>query len=388
MSFEVASKDMAKIKVAMTGPAGAGKTLSALKFAKGLTKNGRVGVVDSENGSASLYADQFPGWKYFVKKIEPPYTARKYLDALVEAEQAGMEALIIDSYTHVWAGEGGLLQQKEALDRRAGSNSFTNWAQITRVHEQLKGKILHSNMHIVATMRSKQEYILETNERGKQAPKKVGLKPIQREDMEYEFTLCFDIGMDHQYIVSKDRTNLFDGTVAMVDEKTGRAVADWLTQPMAEEMAPDMESPLAIEVPPFSEPVPAPIVNVAMGTGGYGAGGTGKVVVEEVIAPPQPPKVYAPPSTHEKPPVREIRNHADNTMRQMPMKDSANYVIKCGANWGMVGKKISDINESTLKAALNQAKGIVAQRGAAVDPNVWEFVKNATEFLTSVGVAI
>ena len=225
--FKRATKSMAKAKLAVTGPSGSGKTLSSLYLAKGL--GGVVGVIDSENNSASLYEDRFPSWEYFTLPINPPYTVQKYLKAMEIAISEGIEVLVIDSLTHVWAAEGGLLQQKEALDSR-GRNSYTNWGTITKLYEELKSKILHSPIDIICTLRSKQEYVLEENQKGKQAPKKVGLAPIMRDGMEYEFTTVFDIGMDHQFMVSKDRTGLFDGVVATITENTGKEIRDWLTK--------------------------------------------------------------------------------------------------------------------------------------------------------------
>lgn len=223
--FKKATKSLAKAKIALTGPSGSGKTLSSLYLAKGLGL--KVAVLDTENNSASLYEDRFPGWEYFVLPMNPPYTAQKYLAGIDAAIQQGFEVLIIDSLSHVWAAEGGLLQQKEALDSRGG-NSFTNWGAITKLYEQLKSKILFSPIHVIVTMRSKQEYILEQTDKGKQAPKKVGLAPIMRDGMEYEFTVVFDIGMDHQFMVSKDRTGLFDGVVATIDSETGTQIKEWL----------------------------------------------------------------------------------------------------------------------------------------------------------------
>lgn len=225
--FKRATKSMAKAKLAVTGPSGSGKTLSSLYLAKGL--GGVVGVIDSENNSASLYEDRFPSWQYLTLPINPPYTVQKYLKAIEIAISEGIEVLVIDSLTHVWAAEGGLLQQKEALDSRGG-NSYTNWATITKLYEELKSKLLHSPIDIICTLRSKQEYVLEENQKGKQVPKKVGLAPIMRDGMEYEFTTVFDIGMDHQFMVSKDRTGLFDGVVATITENTGKEIRDWLTK--------------------------------------------------------------------------------------------------------------------------------------------------------------
>lgn len=224
--FKKASKQLAKLKIAVTGPSGSGKTYSSLLLAKGL--GGRVAVIDTENNSACLYADKFGEWTYDTLPIEPPFTVSKYIEAIEAAIKEKYDILVIDSMSHVWAGEGGLLEQKQKLDSRPGSNSYTNWQSITKLHEQLKGRILQSDIHVIATMRSKQNYILETNDKGKQQPRKVGMAPIQRDDMEYEFSVVFDIGMDHQFVVSKDRTSLFDGVIEVMNEKTGEKLNGWL----------------------------------------------------------------------------------------------------------------------------------------------------------------
>lgn len=241
MAFQKASKRLAKAKILLTGPSGAGKTFSALRLARGL--GGRVAVIDTENNSASLYADQFPGWEYDVCSLTPPYTAQKYFQAIEDAERAVCyDILIIDSATHLWAGEGGLLDQKSAADSRGG-NSFTNWKTISELNERFKSRVLHSKLHIICTARSKQEYIMEANEKGKSAPRKVGLAPILRDGMEYEFTVVFDIGMDHQFIVSKDRTNLFDGHVALITETTGATIKSWLFNDVQAESIVKTEEP-------------------------------------------------------------------------------------------------------------------------------------------------
>lgn len=223
--FKKASRSQSFAKICITGPSGSGKTYSALLLAKGL--GGETGVIDSENNSASLYEDRFGDWEYFTLPINPPYTVQKYIKAINVAIDEGIKVLVIDSLSHVWAAEGGLLQQKEALDSRGG-NSYTNWSNITKMYEELKSKILHSPIHIICTLRSKQEYVLEENKKGKQAPRKVGLAPIMRDGMEYEFTTVFDLSMDHQFMVSKDRTDLFDGVVARIDENTGKEIDEWL----------------------------------------------------------------------------------------------------------------------------------------------------------------
>lgn len=221
--FKKAERKRVKLKIAITGPSGSGKTFSALELASGLGK--KIALVDTENDSASLYSDRFT---FDSLVIEPPYTIDKYRQAIQDAEKEGYEVLVIDSISHAWAGDGGLLSKKEAMDARGG-NSYTNWGGITKEHEAFKSKLLNAGLHLICTMRSKQDYVLETNDKGKQTPRKVGLAPIQRDGMEYEFTTVFDVAMDHNAQASKDRTGLFDGQITKVTQKTGEKLIDWLS---------------------------------------------------------------------------------------------------------------------------------------------------------------
>lgn len=253
-AFVKAERKQAKLKLAITGPAGGGKTYSSLLMATGMGK--KIAVIDTENGSASLYSDRF---EFDTLVIEPPYTIAKYLEGIRAAESAGYDVLVIDSLSHAWAGDGGLLQKKEALDARGG-NSYTNWASITKEQEQFKSALLNSDIHIIVTMRSKQDYVLETNEKGKQAPKKVGMAPIQRDGIEYEFTTVWDIAMDHNAHVSKDRTGLFDGQVAKLSKETGEAIMAWLRAGKAVES--EQATPAPVDKPAPMSPEPAKPIGV------------------------------------------------------------------------------------------------------------------------------
>lgn len=228
MAFKKAERTQAKLKIAMTGPSGSGKTYSALRLAKGL--GGKIALIDTENKSASLYSDRFD---FDVLEIEPPYTNEKYLAALQEAEKAKYDVLIIDSLSHQWAGEGGLLNKKEQMDARGG-NSFANWAKMTPEHEKFKSAIVHSDMHIIGTMRSKTEYAVGEKENGKGTTvKRMGMAPIQRDGMEYEFTVVFDVAINHEAEVSKDRTSLFVGKIFQVTEETGKILSKWVSEGIA-----------------------------------------------------------------------------------------------------------------------------------------------------------
>lgn len=223
MMFKKAERKQLKLKIGLSGPSGSGKTFSALRIASALGK--KIAVADTENGSAALYGDRF---NFDSAELIPPYTTKKYIDAIQFAEENDYDVLIIDSASHQWAGEGGILNQKEQMDSRGG-NSFTNWGKLTPEHTKFLSAILHANIHIIVTLRSKSDYIMVENDKGKQAPKKVGLAPIQREGMEYEFTVMLDLAMDHSAQASKDRTGLFDQLTFVPGEETGRMMMEWLS---------------------------------------------------------------------------------------------------------------------------------------------------------------
>ena len=137
----------------------------------------------------------------------------------------GYDVAIIDSLSHQWDGEGGILRRKEALDQRPGANSWANWAQFTPEHQAFIESIKQAPIHIIATMRAKQDYVLEQGDKGKTKPVKVGMAPIVREGTDYEFSIVFDVQMDHKAVVSKNRTGLFESEVL---DLASQSVADRL----------------------------------------------------------------------------------------------------------------------------------------------------------------
>jgi hypothetical protein len=222
-SFQKAQRIVKKARIGLCGAAGSGKTLSALKIASGLGQ--RIALVDTENNSSVLYADRID---FDVLNIEPPFEINKYITAIHQAEAAGYDVLILDSISQAWAGEGGMLDTQGKM-ADGGMNSFTAWRRLTPQHNAFIEAMIRSKLHLIATMRSKMDYVVETNEKGKSVPKKVGLAPVQREGMDYEFDIVFDLDLNHNAQSTKDRSSLFDGRlVSKPDEKVGRQVLEWL----------------------------------------------------------------------------------------------------------------------------------------------------------------
>ncbi|MEE4561600.1 AAA family ATPase [Paenibacillus polymyxa] len=231
MLIRKSKRTVTKARIGMTGPSGSGKTLTALLMAFGMTGDWeKIGLIDTENRSADLYAEttkagvQIP--EFLKIDLEPPYTTEKYIEAIKAFEDYGVEAIIVDSLSHAWAGEGGIIEQKDKLSKT--KNSFTAWGELTPKQNKMVETILQCSAHIFVTMRSKTEYVLEANEKGKQVPRKVGMAPVQRDGLEYEFTLVMDLSAHHIASVSKDRTGLFDGLEFIPGVETGQQLAEWL----------------------------------------------------------------------------------------------------------------------------------------------------------------
>jgi hypothetical protein len=221
-----AQKQKVKLKMAIQGPSGSGKTWGALSLARNLWPNAKICVIDTENGSSELYADHF---EFDTIPLGPPFHTDRYIACIEAVVKCGYDVCIIDQISHQWDGEGGILRRKEELDQRPGTNSYTNWAKFTPEHQRFKEAIVQAPIHIVATMRAKQDYILETNDRGKQTPRKVGMAAIQREGFDYEFTLLFDVQMDHKAAVNKDRTGLFNEQIIdLASSKVADSLRDWI----------------------------------------------------------------------------------------------------------------------------------------------------------------
>ena len=226
MKFAKALRKKAKLRLALTGPSGSGKTYGALEIAKGL--GGKTAVIDTEKGSASLYSDRF---NFDVLELDPPFTPERFIEAIGAAQEAGYDNLIIDSITHEWSGSGGCLELLDGLAKaKYRGNTWSAWSEITPRHNAFLDAILRSDLHIIATMRSKTETAQVDKGNGKKGVDKLGMKSEQRDGVEYEFTTILDLNHEtHTAMASKDRTGLFSNAeVTQLNESTGKKLMDWL----------------------------------------------------------------------------------------------------------------------------------------------------------------
>ena len=224
MQIIKAHRKHASIKLGIQGPAGSGKTYSSLLLAYGLCGDwNKIAVIDTEHYSASLYAHL---GAYQVLPLEPPYTPERYIEAIEQCLEAGMQVIILDSISHEWGGSGGILE----VHGRMTGNSFTNWSKVTPRHNGFVDRMLQSPCHLIATIRTKQAYVLN-QVNGKYVPEKVGLKGITREGMDYELTTVLNLDMQHKARASKDRTGLFESMPAFtITPRTGQRIRQWCEQ--------------------------------------------------------------------------------------------------------------------------------------------------------------
>lgn len=221
MQFQKAERKQAKLRLALSGPAGSGKTWAAIKIAAGL--GGKFAVIDTERGSASLYSDLAD---FSVLDLSPPFSPERYIEALLAAQKAGFDTIVIDSISHEWNGSGGCLEINETMaNSKFKGNTWAAWNATTPRHRAFIDAILQSPLHVIATMRSK----TETAQRDGGKVVKVGVKNEARDGTEYEFAVVLELTHDnHLAVATKDRTRLFKDP-HIVTEKTGELLKDWLS---------------------------------------------------------------------------------------------------------------------------------------------------------------
>jgi len=236
-TFRPAVKHEAKLRLCIAGPSGSGKTWTALSIAQHM--DGKVALLDTEHGSASKYADR---WQFDVLEMGPPYDPRRFVSAIDAAAKAGYGVLILDSLSHAWAGTGGLLEIVDQIAAKLKtSNTFAAWKDATPIHNALVEAILAAPLHVIATMRSKQDYSMERDDKGKTVIRKVGMQPIQRDGFEYEFDVFAEMDIDNRLIVTKTRCPELTGKVYSkpTGEDISATLLEWLSGAPTPKAAPE-----------------------------------------------------------------------------------------------------------------------------------------------------
>jgi len=224
LAFTRATKKAAKARIALDGPSGSGKTYTSLRIATVLGE--RIAHIDTEHRSASKYADEFAFDTLQLDRYDPQILVQ----ALAVAAAEGYDVVIVDSLSHFWMGTDGMLEQVDrAAKRVAGGNSFGGWKEMRPTERKMIEALLAYPGHVIVTMRTKTEWVVEQNERGKSVPRKIGLKAEQRDGIEYEFDIVGDLDLENELIVSKSRCKALSGAVVKKpDEEFGRLILAWL----------------------------------------------------------------------------------------------------------------------------------------------------------------
>jgi|SRR5580692_9105503 hypothetical protein len=220
MQIRKAERKKAKLRLGISGASGSGKTWSALEIATGM--GGKIGMIDTESGRGELYGNDF---QYDIIRLEAPYSPDRYIEAIKTFEKSGYDIVIIDSLSHAWTGEGGVL----SIVEKNGGQFQNGWKVGTPKQNALVDALINSKMHILITLRVKSEYVVEKNEKGKNEPRKIGLSPVQRDGLEYEFTVFMDIdNQQHIAHITKDNTKLFDQQYIKPSKEMGIQLMEWL----------------------------------------------------------------------------------------------------------------------------------------------------------------
>lgn len=232
--FEEVTRAKSKARIAVIGPSGAGKTVSSLYLAYGIAGDWKkVALIDTEHERGRFYADRsdLNIGKFKYAAMYSPFSPEKYIDYVrAAAEAVGSDGVvIIDSFSSAWDNEGGVLDIKSGIAKQSGKNDYSAWDEAGKIQNNLVNTILSAPCHTIVTMRTKMAYAMEVNDRGKTVPVKIGLAPVQRDNTEYEFDMCFQLDRSHVACLSKDTTFL-DNWSGVITPELGSQLGDWLSK--------------------------------------------------------------------------------------------------------------------------------------------------------------
>lgn len=275
MAFQKAKREQIWAKILLNSASGGGKTYSALRLATGIAQKcgSRVAAIDTENGRIRYYANEFD---FDDMQIEAPYTPEKYIAAIDDAVQAGYKVLIIDSISHEWNC------CLDLVNNMPGQNNFVKWRSITPRHNAFTEKVLQSPIHIIATVRGKDTYVME-DVNGKKIPKKSTEGYTQRDGLEFEYTVTLNLDQTtHRFNATKDNTHIFEDRFDVLTEADGAAIFDWANSGEAPTPKLKVDPPTPTITPP-AEDLPSLILSIDARAKQLQANGVDKTELAGVI---------------------------------------------------------------------------------------------------------
>lgn len=254
--FRPAKRENVGLLIGITGPSGSGKTFSAMRLASGICGKDSFAVIDTEARRALHYADHF---KFDHCEMRSPFSPMAYIDAIAEADKAGYKAILVDSMSHEWAGEGGVLDMQETeLQRMAGDDwkkreacKMAAWIKPKMQHKQMVQRLLQVRAHLILCLRAEEkvEMLKQKDDRGYEktviVPK--GWQPVCGKDFPYELTVSFMLtpekpGIPQPIKIQDQHRHLFP-IDKQVTEESGRLLAEWATgaAPAEKDLAKDQQ---------------------------------------------------------------------------------------------------------------------------------------------------
>lgn len=230
MAFIKATKESAKLRLAMSGPPGSGKTMSALQIGQHF---GKIALIDTEGNSASKYAKTEKKREYEVdfdaQSIKAPFDPKRIETFVLEAMEGKYDVLIIDSLTPFWNDKGGCLDLADQEATKGGRNdSFGSWKKVTPIYQRMVDCILRAPVHMIVTCRSKTEHVLEVKD-GKNKVRKMGLSPEMRDNFAYFLDIECKLDEEHNLIVGKTRCpDIADKVFNKPGQEFAEIIKEWL----------------------------------------------------------------------------------------------------------------------------------------------------------------
>ena len=241
-TFRRAVREKVPLIIGLSGGTGSGKTFSAMRLAKGMSGGKPFCVIDTENGRASHYADQFT---FDVLDLRAPFSPDAYAEAIAAADKAGYPVIVVDSMSHVWAGEGGVLDWQETeLDRMAGDDwkrregcKMAAWIKPKMAHKHMMQTLLQVKAYLLLCFRA-EEKIEMVRVDGKMEVRKKdtligkdGWVPICEKNVPFEATCSFLLlasnpGIPHPIKLQEQHKFCFKPN-APIDEFSGEQLAKW-----------------------------------------------------------------------------------------------------------------------------------------------------------------